>query len=49
MRLFKPKATPDDVTRCPECGERVPTGVDDCAMCGHHLADPVDAVQAGSN
>ena len=39
MRLFKRKTyDDDDVIRCPECGERLPRGASDCAMCGHDLA-----------
>jgi hypothetical protein len=37
MRLFKRKTPIDDAVRCPECGERVPDGADECAMCGQHL------------
>ena len=39
MRLFKRSTPPHDDTRCPECGERAPRGADECAMCGHELAD----------
>ena len=37
MRLFKRKTPVDDSVRCPECGERVPDGAQECAMCGHDL------------
>jgi hypothetical protein len=37
MRLFKRKAPIDDAVRCPECGERLPDGADECAMCGRDL------------
>jgi hypothetical protein len=37
MRLFKRSTPPDDITRCPECDERVPRGAEECAMCGHEL------------
>jgi DNA-directed RNA polymerase subunit RPC12/RpoP len=39
MRLFKSKTPIDDAVRCPECGERVPEGADECAMCGRDLHD----------
>ena len=39
MRLFKRAKQADDVTKCPECGERIPVGALECSMCGHDL-DP---------
>ena len=35
MSLFKRTAAEDEVIHCPVCGERVPEGATDCAMCGH--------------
>jgi predicted amidophosphoribosyltransferase len=47
MRLFKRNTSHDDTVRCPECGERLPRGAADCAMCGLSLTDSADdAVQA---
>jgi predicted amidophosphoribosyltransferase len=47
MRLFKRTTSHDDAVRCPECGERLPRGAADCAMCGLSLTDSAhDAVQA---
>jgi DNA-directed RNA polymerase subunit RPC12/RpoP len=47
MRLFKRKTASDEAIRCPECGERVPRTAEECAMCGHELADvPDEAVRA---
>jgi hypothetical protein len=38
MRLFKRQTFPDNnATCCTECGERVPRGAAECAMCGHDL------------
>ena len=38
MGLFRRKTTiEDDRERCPQCGERVPEGADECAMCGVDL------------
>ena len=37
MRLFKRKTPSDDAIQCPDCGERVPEGTHECAMCGHDL------------
>jgi rRNA maturation endonuclease Nob1 len=37
MRLIKRKTPIDDAVRCPECGERLPDGAHECAMCGHDL------------
>jgi zinc-ribbon domain len=34
MRLFRRKSPIDDAIRCPECGERLPDGAAECAMCG---------------
>jgi predicted nucleic acid-binding Zn ribbon protein len=42
MSLFKRKAAADDVTHCPVCGERVPEGAVNCAMCGNALPTPPD-------
>lgn len=39
MSLFKRKTTDEDIARCPDCGERVPVGAEDCAMCGRSLLD----------
>jgi ribosomal protein L37AE/L43A len=39
MRLFKRDNPANDAPRCPSCGERVPDGVHECAMCGYDLAD----------
>jgi hypothetical protein len=47
MRLFKRKTPIDDAVRCPECGERLPDGADECAMCGHDLRGS-RAVPAGA-
>jgi hypothetical protein len=41
MRLFKRKAPGDDAIQCPDCGERVPEGAHQCAMCGHDLGHDV--------
>ena len=41
MRLFKRKAPGDDAIQCPDCGERVPEGAQQCAMCGHELGHDV--------
>lgn len=38
MALFKRKSKNDDDPRCPSCGERVPPGANECAMCGRNLA-----------
>jgi hypothetical protein len=35
MRLFKRKD--EDAEQCPECHERIPEGVTECAMCGRDL------------
>jgi DNA-directed RNA polymerase subunit RPC12/RpoP len=43
MRLFKRKTPIDDAVRCPECGERVPDGAEQCAMCGHDLPSSVSS------
>jgi rRNA maturation endonuclease Nob1 len=45
MRLFKRSTSGDDAIKCPECGERVPDGAHECAMCGHDL-HPGHEVQA---
>lgn len=37
MRLFKRSTPADDAIKCPDCGERVPDGAHECAMCGHDL------------
>ena len=38
MRLFRRKTTiEDDRERCPHCGERLPEGASNCAMCGVDL------------
>lgn len=38
MGLFKRKPViEDDGERCPRCGERVPEGANECAMCGVDL------------
>jgi rubredoxin len=37
MRLFKRSTPTDDAIKCPDCGERVPDGAHECAMCGHDL------------
>lgn len=35
MALFRRKPiVEDEVERCPRCGERVPEGASECAMCG---------------
>ena len=40
MGLFRRKTVlADDAPRCPECGERVPGGAGECAMCGRDLHD----------
>lgn len=43
-RLFKrkPDLEEDDVVRCPACGERVPEGATECAMCGRGLRDVLE-------
>jgi hypothetical protein len=41
MRLFKRKTAGDDAIQCPACGERVPQGAHQCAMCGHDLGHEV--------
>ncbi len=53
MGLFKRKPQADEEPlRCPNCNERVPEGVDRCAMCGHDLSDlvaqPRDASEQGT-
>ena len=42
MRLFKRKTSADLATRCPGCGERMPEGAHECAMCGYDLGDGAD-------
>jgi ribosomal protein S26 len=50
MRLFKRNTSHDDTVSCPECGERLPRGAADCAMCGRSLTDSAhDAVEADSH
>jgi rRNA maturation endonuclease Nob1 len=50
MRLFKRKTPPAPVPRCPECGERVPAEVEECAMCGRDLsAGPASEPPAANN
>jgi hypothetical protein len=52
MRLFKRKTPIDDAVRCPECGERLPDGAHECAMCGHDLhasgAFPTDSSECSA-
>jgi hypothetical protein len=38
MRWFKRK-TPGEAIQCPDCGERMPEGAHECAMCGHDLGE----------
>lgn len=38
MRLFRRRRIDEpEGTRCPQCGERVPDGADQCMMCGADL------------
>jgi ribosomal protein L37AE/L43A len=37
MRLFK-RGQEEKPPECPECRERIPAGVTECAMCGHTFA-----------
>ncbi len=38
MRLFRRSRVDEpENTRCPQCGERVPEGADECRMCGADL------------
>ena len=49
MRLFKRSTPADDAIKCPDCGEQVPDGAHECAMCGHdlrpHLGVPRPALE----
>jgi hypothetical protein len=52
MRLFRRRRVDEpEGTRCPQCGERVPEGADECMMCGADLRSLVHAPEqaAGSD
>ena len=34
MRFLKRRSQGEDAVECPECGERMPAGALECAMCG---------------